>query len=198
MSLRVSRASRVPSVLKRRSPAPHSSPTAPPLPCGSCHLLLAPRSQTSDSAPFGRCLRGILCAGTRLTALHSLPGPPRSSPCPSWSRPCCPLRRCPTRPLRRESGGSQEEFPKTWKRPAPDQRSPGSPGSGRRVHRDKEGGRPLRWSHSPSGSGCSSKAAPVPAPGAALRSGSCLKGRATLQAPVSAAGSASAGAKGAA
>lgn len=49
----------------------------------------------------------------------------------------------PPRPLRRESGGSQEEIPKTWKHLAPDPRSPGAQKSLLRVPcpQDQERGR---------------------------------------------------------
>lgn len=121
------------------------SGTAPPLPSGSCRLLLADR-QTSESTPFGRCLKGIVCAGTRLTALHSLPGPPRSRPCPSGSRTCCPPRSDTAAPPPSApgvwwvSGGDSQNLETSGTRPE----IPGGHRNGRcgcRVHRTKEGGR---------------------------------------------------------
>lgn len=90
-------------------------------------------------------------------------------------------------------------FPKTWKHPAPDPRSP--PGAqealcGCRVHRATEGGRPLRWAPSMStGAPGATRPLSLAVPPKlrrllrqglpALRSGSGLKSGAALQTSVS-------------
>lgn len=181
VSLRVSRGSRVPSVSHRRSPAP------PQLPAAAVRLPpSAPRSfadrQTPQSTPFGRCPKGILCAGTRPTALHSLPAPrahrrvPREAALAAHSEvdtgappALCAgslvgLRRSfpkpgNTRHLTRDPPGAQETV--LW--------VPCLRGQGEReaAPLGPIDGHRCPGSHSPSKSGCSSKAAPVPAPGAA-------------------------------